>query len=260
MSQGGYGGGGGGGGGWGGGQPPGGAPQGGYGGAPGAAPYGAPPGAAYGAPPMGGAAMTYPQGGMGGQRVVFTGQGGDLFGKLFLAMIPIVGIAMRQNGVNEWRYNNTTMDGQQLQYTGTWGSLFGVLFVQGLLTMITCGIYAPWAAVNLKKWEMEHVMVNGQPGRLRYEATGGDLWAKQIIGQLLLMVTCGIYYRWFVQDMFEFHWSKTTLDGRPFTFRKDVGGYFSAMFVPQLLTGITCGIYAPWWAAASRKWECEHVS
>lgn len=257
MSQGGYGGGGGGG--WGG-QPPGGQPQGGYGGpAPGAAPYGAPPGAAYGAPPVGGGQMTYNPGGMGGQRVVFTGQGGDLFGKLFLAMIPVVGGVMVQNAIAEWKTNNMTIDGQQCQYTGTWGSMFGLLFVQGLLTAITCGIYAPWAQVAIRKWICEQTLINGQPGRMRYEATGGELFGKQIVGQLLLMVTCGIYFRWFVQDMFEFHWSKTTVDGRPFTFRKDVGGYFSAMFVPNLLTGITCGIYFPWFAAASRKWECEHV-
>jgi uncharacterized membrane protein YjgN (DUF898 family) len=257
MSQGGYGGGGG----WGGGQPPGGQPQGGYGGpAPGAAPYGAPPGAAYGAPPMGGAQMTYNQGGMGGQRVVFTGQGGDLLGKFFLVYIPLVGTAMQRNGFNEWRWNSTTIDGQQCQYQGQWGDLMWKMILGSLLVMITCGFYLPWYIVDLKKFEYERVTVNGQPGRLRYEATGGDLWVKQLIGQLLLMVTCGIYMRWFVQDMFEFHWTKTTFDGRPFSFRKDVGGYFSTMFVPQLLTAITCGIYFPWAVAVSRKWECEHVS
>lgn len=271
MSQGGYGGGGGGwgqqppGGPGGYGPPPGGGgpgygapPGGGYGGPPpGQAPYGAPPGAGYGGAP--GPMVYMPHGGLGGQRVTFNGPGGDLFGKWFLSLIPLVGPFMWQVERRKWRWSHTTIDGQPCDFHATWSEYLGAVIVPWLLVCVTFGIYTPWMLVRMQQWEYERVTVAGQPGRLAYHATGGEFFGKLFVWQLLSSVTCGIYAFWAIQNFFEYKWSKTTLDNQPFGFRKDVGGWFGMNFVNNLLCNVTCQIYRPWAIANHIKWESEHV-
>lgn len=332
---------GGGGGGWGGGAPPagGGAPPGGgwgtppgappggygpppggggYGPPPGGGGYGAPPGApgapgGYGPPPGGG--FGAPPGGgfvppgapmpMGtGGRVLFTGEGGELFkiyllynlvpifgtylvvgamvgigsfidqqaktggiiggvaalvgGLLFLAAIIGVAIAFGQK-FNEFHYQNTKLDGQQCEYRGTMGGLAKVIGVNMLLTMLTFGIYAPWAYVAYKKYCYENTLVNGQPGRLAFDGSPSDLLGKYIIGMILTYCTMGIYVFWLMNDIFAFQWENTKLDGRPFQFRRDPGGLFGTLILNYLLVYCTAGIYTPWMMCNLFKWESEHV-
>ncbi|MBN2104643.1 DUF898 family protein [bacterium] len=77
------------------------------------------------------------------------------------------------------------------KYTGKWPELFGVLFVQGFLTMITLGIYYPWAYCNIRKWTLEHTLAEGR--QLTFTGNGSELFGIILVQILLTFVTLGIW-------------------------------------------------------------------
>jgi uncharacterized membrane protein YjgN (DUF898 family) len=80
----------------------------------------------------------------------------------------------------------------QFTYTGTWPELFGVLFVQGLLTVITLGIYYPWGFCQIRKWVLEHTYAEGR--QLTFVGSGSELFGILFVQVLLTIITLGIWY------------------------------------------------------------------
>ena len=184
---------------------------------------------------------------------------GLVSGLILLAVVAGV-VSVFLHKLTEFTMRNTRLDGQTCEYRGTLGNMAKMLFVNILLTNITFGIYFPWAYVNYKKFVYANTLVNGQPNRLTFTGSAGDLLGKYILGSLLTYCTLGIYMFWFMNDIFAFQWENTQLDGRPFRFNRDPGGLFGALILNYLLTYCTLGIYAPWMMCNLLKWEAEHVS
>jgi len=61
----------------------------------------------------------------------------------------------------------------KLRYHGTGGALFGLVFVNGLLTMLTLGIYSFWAKNKVREFHYSHTELDGD--RFAYHGTGGEL-------------------------------------------------------------------------------------
>lgn len=190
---------------------------------------------------------------------VLAGIGGLFFGLILLVGIIAISIVFGHK-FNEFYYQNHKIDGQQCEYRGTMGEFAKTMAVNILLTMITFGIYAPWAYVNYKKYCYANTAVNGQMGRLSFDGSPGDLLGKYLIGIILTYCTLGIYMFWLMNDIFAFKWENSKIDGRPFQFRRDPGGLFGTLIVNYIITYCTLGIYAPWMMCNLFKWEAEHVS
>ncbi len=142
---------------------------------------------------------------------------------------------------------------------GTQGDFFKAHFINILLMQLTCGLYAPWAYCNILRWAYENTEVGGQRGRLSFQGDGAALFVTYLIG--LILTTCTIIYgAWFENDLFAFFWENTRLDNRPFTFRKDPGGFLGLYIVNVVLTFCTCGIYAPWAIANTARWSADRVA
>jgi uncharacterized membrane protein YjgN (DUF898 family) len=171
-------------------------------------------------------------------------------------VVPILFI----NKFLEFYYANLTLDGQPCRYVGTMGSLAKVQLVNSLLISITFGIYSPWAICKLKTWIHENVEVGGQRGRLTFHGEGGALLGKFIVGYILMMCTGGIYGAWFANDVFEYLWTNTKVDGRGFGFKKDPGGFLGTYILTMILSYCTAGIYYPWGICNILKWEAERVT
>jgi uncharacterized membrane protein YjgN (DUF898 family) len=194
------------------------------------------------------------------------GAGGTLsvvIGVVFQLVASAAGLAIGAWALNKFYgfyYEALKLDGQPCEYKGNWVELLKIQFVNGLLTGITLGIYAPWAMVKVKKFVCANTLVGGQPGRLVFEGEGGALFVTYLVGMLLTMVTCGIYVFWFANNMFAFMWENMKLDGRAYQFRKDPGGFFGTYLLNMLLAGITFYIYLPWAICNIFKWEAERVA
>ena len=64
-------------------------------------------------------------------------------------------------------------------FTGKGGEYFLICLVNFLLTIITLGIYGPWALVKCRRYIYQHVTLNGQP--FSYKGTGGAIFVSMFL-------------------------------------------------------------------------------
>lgn len=83
---------------------------------------------------------------------------------------------------------NTYFDGKTGQY-------FGLSMLGALLSVVTLGIMSPVAYGWIKKWEINHTVINGY--RLKFEGKLGSLIGWWLLWSLLTVVTLTVY-AWFV--------------------------------------------------------------
>lgn len=90
------------------------------------------------------------------------------------------------NGVNVGKDNSR----HAFVFTGKGGEYFLICLVNFLLTIITLGIYGPWALVKCRRYIYQHVTLNGQP--FSYKGTGGAIFVSMflIIVVYLLSISC----------------------------------------------------------------------
>jgi uncharacterized membrane protein YjgN (DUF898 family) len=85
------------------------------------------------------------------------------------------------------------------QFIGQGGSLFVLALVQGLLTMVTLGIYTPWAQVKFMQYMNQHTRVYYRERWFQgnFTGDGGQYFVLNLVGLLLTQLTLGIYYPWY---------------------------------------------------------------
>lgn len=83
--------------------------------------------------------------------------------------------------------HSSEFDGTLLGYIG-----YGLLAT--LITVLTAGICTPWAYVILKRWEIEHTIIDGK--RLRFDGKPMDLFGQWIKWWFFTIITVGIYGFW----------------------------------------------------------------
>ena len=72
--------------------------------------------------------------------------------------------------------------------------LIGWKLLGGLITLITLGIWYPWAVCMIYRWETKHTVVDGK--RLVFDGTAWQLFGSWIKWFLLTIITLGIYGFW----------------------------------------------------------------
>jgi hypothetical protein len=159
-----------------------------------------------------------------------------------------------------FRTEGFVLDGQRCKYNGTFGQFVGVGLLNGLLCIVTVGIYTPWAICRIVEFIYENSTVNGQPARMTFSGSPTQLFGKYILGIILTYCTLGIYGAWFANDLFAFFWENTKLDGRPFNFRRDPAGFLGTYILTVIISMCTLGIYYPWGICNIMKWEAERVT
>lgn len=75
-------------------------------------------------------------------------------------------------------------------FHGKAGQFFIICLVNLLLTIVTLGIYLPWAFVKSRRYIYENMELNGV--RFRYSATGGALFLSLLLLMLFFIVTTAI--------------------------------------------------------------------
>ncbi len=105
----------------------------------------------------------------------FDGGVGDYFVTSILSIlalwVPFAGPAWSKIIITRWFINHTVIDSRRLTFRGTVGDLFVKYLLWGLLTTVTCGIFAWFVPVKYIKWETEHTFdENGTPEALNAKA------------------------------------------------------------------------------------------
>jgi len=162
----------------------------------------------------------------------------------------------------------------KLRYHGEGGSLFGLAIVNGLLTIITLGIYSFWAKNKIREFHYSHTEMDGD--RFAYHGTGsellvGALKAGAIIFVLVLglgltlnmvggqqaspLVQVGVTVAFYgviallsifaVNSTRRYRLSRSSWRGVRFSYHGKFGEYFGLILGGGLLSIITLGFYSP---------------
>ncbi len=74
----------------------------------------------------------------------------------FLAYIPLFGWAFLFNYAMEWFADNTLVNGKRVKYSAEYGETLGFVFVNGVLLVVTFGIYVIWFGPKMYRYVANH--------------------------------------------------------------------------------------------------------
>ncbi|HVU02405.1 MAG TPA: DUF898 family protein [Polyangiaceae bacterium] len=156
----------------------------------------------------------------------------------------------------------------RVTYSGSGSVLFVLIFKNLLLTLLTLGIYLPWARTERRRYLWQNIAVGGH--ELRYHGTGTEMFlgylkvlsgylalvglplgiakvdetvgrALQVAGLALLVLLLPIA----IYGSRRYLLGRTSLRGIRFGLEPGVGGYWMKCALGTLLTVVTLGFYAP---------------
>ena len=164
------------------------------------------------------------------------------------------------------RYNSYN---HRFYFTGKGLRYFGIWATNVVLTVITLGLYYPWAKVAMRKFLWNETVLNED--RFVFHGTGMEIFRGFVIayGMIAALIACifimpmgilifylgamllapfAIYGGW------RYRLSRTSWRGIHFSFRGDLGEFLGIYFVGLILTIFTFGIYASWWRVKIMKY------
>ncbi len=169
-----------------------------------------------------------------GFLVFFTG----LFGLIPLAI----------HGSNRYRMSRTSWRGIHFGYRGNLKEFYRIYLSNGLLTLITLGLYSSWFQVEVKKYIYGHTRFGNI--EFRFTGRGLDLFIIRLKGFIFSVLTLGIYSFWFFRNLarFEMENLKIIQNGKEINMRTSIsagtifGMLLSNYFIILFTFGIGTGI------------------
>jgi tetratricopeptide (TPR) repeat protein len=130
------------------------------------------------------------------------------------------------------------------QFNGTGGQYVGTVLIHLIiLTLLTFGLYWPWAWVKFLKLKASHTTMHGKS--VSFEGSGGQLFALLFVQGLLTLITVGIYAPWAYCKYYQWRLQNTLVGGKAGQFSGTGGSLFFFYFIHlMILPMLTLGIYA----------------
>ena len=170
-----------------------------------------------------------------------------------IVLLPAIIVAMYR-----FRLSRTSFNQVRFRFTGRAGNLAAVTLKGAFLSVVTFGFYAPWFAVEVRRYLYRHTFIGSST--FDYDGDGGDLFMVYLKGILLTMITFGIWQSWLTADVTNYHTNHTIFQGNRLKGDIDGADLFVTNFVGKLLIFLTLGIYAPWWMIKLQKVMLEGTS
>ena len=229
--------------------------------------------------PQGAQSASPPQattGARGEMRAAFSGTGSALMGQLLVDLlltfvtlglyapwfvVKLVGHIYSQITSGATRHGRI-----RFSFTGTGGEVF-LLGLQGILVLLTVGIYAPWYLCALLRYFAEHSVGTAEDGtqyRLKFAGTGAEMLGPVLASGLLAAITLGIYTPWFLCRVQKLILTRTVIyeNGRSAGSMDFVGSgeaLFGSFILGALLCLITFGLYSAWFQVALRRYFLQNT-
>lgn len=179
-----------------------------------------------------------------------------LFGAI-LALTPLI-----LHGTYRYRMSRSSWRGIHFGYRGDLKELYRICIRDGLLTLITFGIYGAWLQMNLRNYVLSHVRFGST--RMEYKGDGLDFFLLNLKGYFLTLFTLGIYSFWWQRDLFNYYVNNLTWhfnEGRRIQFnsRATGGGFFVLMLGNVLLVVFTLGIGLAWAEVRTMRYIMQQI-
>ena len=145
------------------------------------------------------------------------------------------------------------------QFQGTGGQYFGTLFFHLVLfSIVTLGLYFPWACVRLFKLKASHTMVHGN--KIAFSGTGGQFFLLLLLNGLLTIITMGIFGPWALCRILTWKAEHTLVDDNASRFTGTGGALFFLYAVHLVLLPLfTFGVYSLVGMYRFYAWKEEHT-
>ena len=168
-------------------------------------------------------------------------------------------------------------------YHGETSSFFVLVLKNLALTLITFGIYMPWAKTERRKYLWQNIEIAGH--RLRYHGTGEELlfgYLKVLLAYILLVVlqvlagqigkTAALIVQiaamlilfplipYAIWSSRRYLFSRTSWRGIRFRQEGSAGPYVRTFMLGCLLTVLSLGFYAPFWLNKLHKLLIDHCA
>jgi len=145
------------------------------------------------------------------------------------------------------------------EFKATGGQYFStVIFHLGLFSVVSLGLYLPWALVRLFRLKASHSTIHGK--KTTFTGKGGSLFGLLLFNGLLTMITLGIFGPWAFCRIFRWKADHTLVDGIPSRFSGTGGGLFLLYLVHLfLLPMVTLGFYYLVGMYRFHAWKEEHT-
>ncbi len=169
---------------------------------------------------------------------------------------------------------------KKLSFNGNGGEYFTILIVNWLFTVITLGLYYPWAKARKLKYLYNATELNQTP--FVFHGTGNEMFRGFIKAILILVIIYGlcfllIYFNMLVPGIivlylgilaiiplaihgsYRYRMSRTSWSGIRMGYRGDRKKFSIIFFKGIFLTMITLGIYGAWFTMNLRNYLLNHV-
>lgn len=161
---------------------------------------------------------------------------------------------------------NTGNQPFRFKFHGDGGTLFGIVIINLILTVVTLGLYYPWARAKLLKYFYSETEFNGN--RFEFHGTGKEMFKGFIKVMAILIVIYVLAFMggykhnpflillvyailiaiipFAIHGAMRYRLSRTSWRGIHFGYHGDLKEFLGLYFKNILLTIITLGIYGAW--------------
>lgn len=162
----------------------------------------------------------------------------------FLALFPLI-----LHGTYRYRMSRSSWRGIHFGYRGDLKELYRLCLRDGLLTLITFGIYGSWFSMNLRNYVLCRVRYGSS--QFQYKGEGLEYFVLNLKGYFLSIITLGIYLFWWQKDLFNYYVDNLSWnfkEGQRIQFKSTAtgGGFFGLLLGNLLLIVFTLGIGFAW--------------
>jgi uncharacterized membrane protein YjgN (DUF898 family) len=168
------------------------------------------------------------------------------FAVFFVGFMLLIPLAI--HGSNRYRLSRSSWRGIHFGYRGKLGELYKLYLLNGLLTIVTAGLYSSWFQVELKKYIYGHMRFGNI--EFKYTGKGLDLFIIRLKGAIFMVLTLGIYSFWYMKNLAQFEMQnlKIVQGEKEINVRTSItagqifGMIFSNYFIILFTLGIGTGI------------------
>lgn len=169
-----------------------------------------------------------------------------------------------------------TVTEHPMTFTGTAGEYFRIWIVNVALTVVTLGVYLPWARVRTRQYFYGHTWVDGQNFEYRANPMAllrgyllvGFLFAVYALSSnsertiwisIVLALLYAALYPWVVRQSMRFQAVNTWHRGLNFHFLGTLKGSYFAYGVANVAAGVI-GLLLPWAWHEQRKYQVQNLT
>jgi len=176
--------------------------------------------------------------------------------------------------------NTNQAQNYHFQFFGKGSEYFAIMIVNWLLTLVTLGIYYPWARAKRLKYIYGQTALNDE--RFNFAGTGKEMFRGFIKVILFYVIVMGVYMLLILKQMpfpailflllamfaviplvihgsFRYRMSRTSYRGIRFGYRGNRNELFKSYIKWSLLTIATLGIYSAWMNMNVRRYTHQNI-